>query len=331
MIVAVTGASGFIGSHLTAELAARGFAVRAITRARSRPKDFSSLAPAEWVAVDYDDASALQRAFCDVDIVFHAAAATRAPTRQELERANVELTRRVLIAMQSGKDGGARRFMYISSQAAAGPAASLEAPTRERDDPRPIEAYGETKLAGERIVQNGSGGSIARTVIRPASVYGPRDRDFLQLFRLAHRGIALHPGNRDKWISIIHVRDLVEGMIGAATSPVASGRGYYLANDEPVQWSTLFELGASVAGKRLSIDVELPHSLVALGARVGDVLARTTGTATLLGSEKLALSRPRYWVCSNECAKRDLGFRASTSLADGFAETYSWYAEHGWL
>jgi nucleoside-diphosphate-sugar epimerase len=329
MIVAVTGASGFIGGHLTAELAARGFAVRAISRG-SQPKG-AALLGVEWLSVDYGDGSALERALCDADIVFHAAAATRAPTREELELANVDLTRRVLSAMESGSVGSARRFVYVSSQAAAGPAASLEQPTRECDDPRPIEAYGEAKLAAERIIQREADGNTTRTVIRPASVYGPRDRDFFQLFRLAHRGIAFHPANRDKWISIIHVRDLVNGMIDAATSPVSAGRAYFLANDEPVQWISLFQLAASVAGKQLSVDVELPRTLVELGARAGDIFARATGTATLLGSEKVALSRPTYWVCSNECAKRDLGFHASTSLADGFAETHSWYAEHGWL
>jgi nucleoside-diphosphate-sugar epimerase len=331
MIVAVTGASGFIGGHLTAELAARGFGVRALSR-RPQPRDAAFVDAVDWVRVDYDDASALDRVFCDVSIVFHAAAATRAPTREELECANVELTRRVLSAMRLGGVGSARRrFVYVSSQAAAGPAAALETPSRECDDPRPIEAYGETKLAAERIVQEESDGDVTTTVIRPASVYGPRDRDFLQLFRLAHRGIALHPANRDKWISIIHVRDLVRGMIDAATNPLSSGRSYFLANDQPVQWSSLFQLGASVSGKQLSMDIELPRALVAIGARAGDIFARATGTATLLGSEKLALSRPSYWVCSTERAQRDLGFRASTSLADGFAETHSWYVEHGWL
>lgn len=331
MIVAVTGASGFIGSHLTAELAARGYAVRALTRGGTRPTDDITATSAEWMAIDYGDASALRRAFCDVDIVFHAAGATRAPSRTDLEHANVELTRRVLSAVKSVGDSRERRLVFVSSQAAAGPASALDAPTRECDEPRPIEAYGETKLAAERVVQNGIGGELARTVVRPAAVYGPGDRDFLQLFRLARRGIALHPGNRSQWISIIHVRDLVDGMIRAATSQVAEGRAYYLANDEPVQWSDLYQLGAVAAGRRLAIDVEVPASLVAAGARVGDVFARVTGAATLLGSEKAALSRPSFWICSSECAKRDLGFRAITPLADGFAETYSWYAEHGWL
>jgi nucleoside-diphosphate-sugar epimerase len=221
--------------------------------------------------------------------------------------------------------------VFISSQAAGGPASSLQSPRREHEEPRPIEAYGETKLAAERVVQNESCDTVSWTVIRPASVYGPGDRDFLQLFRLARHGLAFHAANREHWISIIHVRDLVDGMIDAATNDAASAGTYYVANDEPVQWADLFRLAASAANRRLTIDVELPNQLVAIGARVGDVFARLTGVTTLLTTEKLALSRPAFWVCSSERAKADFGFRARTPIEAGFAETHNWYAEHGWL
>jgi nucleoside-diphosphate-sugar epimerase len=336
MIVAVTGASGFIGSHLTAELAARGHSVRALARRagerRGNGVRKSDADPTvESVTVDYSDDSALERAFADVDIVFHAAGATRAPTRRELEVANVELTQRVFGAFHRATESVQRRFVLVSSQAAAGPAAALDSPIHETDHPAPIEAYGQTKLAAEQAIESADTRDCTWTVIRPAAVYGPRDRDFLQLFRLARWGMAVHPANREHWISIVHVRDLVDGMIAAATTPCAAGRAYYFANDEPVQWRELFRLGAAAAGRSLTIDVEVPRTIVELGARVGDVVSRATGTATLLASEKLALSRPVYWLCSSERAKRDLGFRAATPLADGFATTYDWYAQHGWL
>jgi nucleoside-diphosphate-sugar epimerase len=331
MIVAVTGASGFIGSHLTAELAARGYAVRAVVRAGNGGRTTGDGRPTtDWISVDYADDAALDRAFAGVDIVFHAAGATRAPTRLDLEAANVELTRRVFAAFQRTSGTAARRFVFVSSQAAAGPATALDSPIREDDPPKPIEAYGETKLAAEQAIAADAHDALW-TVIRPAAVYGPRDRDFLQLFRLARLGVALHPGNREHWVSIVHVRDLVDGMIAAATTTCAAGRTYYVANDEPVQWRELFRVGAAAAGRQLGIDVELPHAIVALGAQLGDVVSRATGSTTLLGTEKLALSRPRYWLCSTERAKRDFGFRATTPIADGFATTYAWYAEHGWL
>jgi nucleoside-diphosphate-sugar epimerase len=331
MIVAVTGASGFIGSHLTAELAGRGHAVRAISRERRREDTSAKGFPIESIAIDYRNGAALERVLKDADVVIHAAGATRAPSRAELEAANVDVTRRVIRAMSAERNGKRRRLVFISSQAATGPAASLQEPVRESDEARPIEAYGETKLAAEQAIRAECGANVDWTVIRPASVYGPRDRDFLQLFRLSSRGVALHPGNREHWISIIHVRDLVEGVIASVTRETTIGRTYHLANDEPTQWRELFRLGATVAQRQLSIDVELPHGLVAIGARVGDVLAGITGTSTLLSSEKLALSRPAYWVCSNSCAKRDFGFGAPTPIAEGFTETHAWYAEHGWL
>ena len=324
MIMAVTGASGFIGSHLTAELAARGHRVRAISR-RPRPCSESNLITA--ARADYEDADALARALTDVDVVFHAAGATRGPTREALRAANERLTRRVLGALSRGANPP--RFVYLSSLAAAGPATSPQSPLNEDDPPTPVEGYGLAKLGAERAVLEAA--HIASTIVRPAAVYGARDRDFLELFRLARRGIALHAANRDHVISIVHVRDAVDAIIRAALEPTAVGRVYFVANDEPAQWGQLFRLGASAAGRQLRVDLELPSVLVDVGARIGDFCARVTGNATLLTTEKVALGKRRYWLCSSARAKRELGFRAATTLEDGFAETYRWYREHRWL
>ncbi len=268
----------------------------------------------------------VDRLVAGTDLVVHAAGATRAPTVGELRQANVELTARVVDA---AKAGGAKRLMLISSQAAAGPAPSLDAPVTEDAAGAPVEPYGRTKLDAETIVS--AQRDVPAVIVRPSAVYGPGDRDFLALFRLAARGLAIHPANRSQWISILHVGDLSDAVLQCAELPEAAGRVYFVANDVPVQWSELFRLGAKCAGRTLHMDLELPETIVSVGAFLGDFAARLTGHASLATSGKVALSKPHFWVCSNARAKRELCFAPLIDLRDGMRETYAWYAAHGWL
>ena len=306
MIAAITGANGFIGQHLVSRFRATGWTVRPIIR-----RDFAN----------GRIGNLLER----VDIVVHAAGATRAPRPSDLEKANVDLT---ALMLRAATDADARRFIYVSSQAAAGPASSLESPTTEQDTPAPIEAYGRSKLAAEQLVR---AAELEHVIVRPVSTYGPGDRDFLEMFRLARRGIAIHPGNREHWLSLINVVDLVDGIVECATSPAATGKTFFLGADQPVCWRDLFRGAAAASGTRLKVDVEIPPALVRAAGRFGDIAARVAGRAGLMTSEKIALSRPRYWVCTSDRARREIGFAPSVDLQAGLSAAYHWYRTAGWL
>lgn len=304
MRAVVTGANGFIGQHLCRCFEREGWDVRAALRAD--------------VAPDRIDAT-----LAGATVVLHAAGATRAPTDAALWESNVELTRRVA---QAAARAGVQRFLLVSSQAASGPATRRDMPVTEADAPAPVEAYGRSKLAAEQAARDAAPGIV--TIVRPAAVYGPADRDFLSLFRLARLGLALHPGNRDQMISIIHVSDVVDAILCAATSPAAANAVYFLANDDAVTWDDCFRLAAQSAGRSLAVDVEVPRAFVSLAALIGDLLGRLTGRPPLFCSHKVALAAPRYWICSNELAKRELGFTPRISLEQGFTDTYTWYLEN---
>jgi nucleoside-diphosphate-sugar epimerase len=264
--------------------------------------------------------------FANADVVVHAAAATRAPSVAQLRDSNVRLTERMLVAARAA---GVRRFVFLSSLAAVGPAQSRDAPVTEETPPMPIEAYGRSKLDAERLVAAAT--DLQPVIIRPAAVYGPGDRDFLNLFRVARHGVALHPANRDHWLSIINVVDLADAIVRAASASNAAGRVYCLANDEPVQWAELFRLAAKCATRELRIDIEIPELLVDIGARVGDLVAHATGRAGLLTTEKVVLNKGRFWTCSNERAVRELELSTFIPLQRGLCDTYHWYLDRGWL
>jgi nucleoside-diphosphate-sugar epimerase len=307
MIVAITGASGFIGRTLCSAMNDDGLQARAVTRR-------------------HFEAGVLREAFDGADVVVHAAGATRAPSAVELDESNVQLTRQVLEAASEANVG---RLVLISSQAAAGPARALDQPITEESQPLPIEAYGRSKLAAEHVVAEQS--AVPFVIVRPSSVYGPGDHDFLTMFRLSRFGFAVHPGNADQWLSIVHVDDVVRAITAAAIMDRAEGRTYFVCNDEAVRWRDLFAATAASLGRTIVADINVPAPFVTLGAKIGDLAATLTHHASLMTSEKVALTKPAFWVCSNERAKRELAFAPSVTLRDGLAETARWYREHRWL
>ncbi len=306
MIAAITGANGFVGQNLAQKFAGSGWEVRPVVRA-----DF--------------ERAAVEELFAGADVVVHAAGATRAPSVAELRASNVGLTQRVISA---AKSAGVGRVVFISSLAAVGPSVSWDQPVSETTPASPVEDYGQSKLDAELVVQSSG---LRFTIVRPAAVYGPGDGDFFELFRVARHGLAIHAANREQWISIIHVRDLADALVKAASMDEAIGRVYCLGNAKPVQWAELFPIAAKCAGKRVRLDVEIPSSVVSVGARVGDTMGRLSGKVGLWSSGKTALAKQRAWVCSSDRARRELLLGPETPLERGFCETYKGYLEQGWL
>nr|NIP80739.1 NAD-dependent epimerase/dehydratase family protein [Gemmatimonadota bacterium]NIQ55904.1 NAD-dependent epimerase/dehydratase family protein [Gemmatimonadota bacterium]NIU79040.1 NAD-dependent epimerase/dehydratase family protein [Gammaproteobacteria bacterium]NIX45654.1 NAD-dependent epimerase/dehydratase family protein [Gemmatimonadota bacterium]NIY09955.1 NAD-dependent epimerase/dehydratase family protein [Gemmatimonadota bacterium] len=219
--ILITGATGFVGSHLVEALARRGEGARALVR---RTSDVSLLARygIEPVVGDIDDFDSLRTALGDADTVLHLAAATRALDDDTFFRVNARGTRRLVDAMVA--DGGGRRLVYLSSLAAVGPSGGR--PVRPDDEPRPLTAYGRSKLEGEREVRDRTG--LEGVVLRPPAVYGPRDRDLLTFFRLARRGVLPTVGPPGREVQLIHAADLASALLAAARARGVCGT-YHVA------------------------------------------------------------------------------------------------------
>lgn len=325
MIAVVTGASGFVGSNLVRRLRRDGYEVRCLRRseAMAAPPRVKSYVVRYQEPRSLLDCPALDGA----DVVFHLAAATRAVRPADFTAANVTPARHLLGALVARRL--TPRFVFVSSQAAAGPASDLSRPVVEDDVPRPVEPYGASKLEAERVVR-GFGDHVPFTIVRPASVFGPFDRDFLTLFRFARHGVILYPGVARHWFSVVRVEDAVAALVAASVSPAAVGETYFVANAEPVQWR---EFGALVARalSRAARHLDIPAPVIRGAGIAGDLFSRVTGRATLASRSRYLMSRQPFWVCSASRARDELGFRETRSLPDAIRDTYLWYLDHGWL
>ncbi len=316
--VSLTGATGFVGWHLSEAFRDAGWRVRAVTR-----PDGSRLLPA---GVDRTDASltdpgALARAFEDSELVVHCAGVIRAKNEAAFAAVNVEGTR----ALVEAANMAGCRVLLISSLAAGGPG-TPEKPRREQQTDAPVNAYGRSKRAGEEVLRR-----IAQspwTIIRPCAVYGPRDRGFLPLFRMAQRGVFVLPTRSTMSFSLISVADLSSAVVDAASSPRAAGEVLFVGHGDPQSTDSILRTLAGVYGKPYT-PVGLPRPVVRAAASIGD-LAWMCGTRFVFDSGRLAEFDAEGFVCSVERARDVLGFTAGTSLCDGFARTAQWYRDAGW-
>jgi len=316
--VAITGATGFIGRHVAAELAARGVAVTAIVRPGSRHKP----PPGSTVVHAPLDAGALRGAFSGIDAVVHLAGVVSAVDARTFAAVNTEGTRAVASA---ARDAGAR-LIHVSSLAAAGPAPA-SAPHREDDPSRPVTPYGVSKLDSERLVKATEG--LRWIILRPGVVYGPTDRAVLPLFQAAERGVLPLVGRRDAAYTFIHVDDVVRTIVSAIERSDAAGT-VFVGHPTPVSGRDLLDAIQAAIGRTARV-MAIPMPLTRVAAIVAHVAGRIAGTPMALNLWRYAELEAEGFVCRVDRMRDELGVTASVSLLDGMARTAAWYREAGWL
>jgi nucleoside-diphosphate-sugar epimerase len=324
-VAVITGASGFIGSRLRDKLLDDGLDVVALVR-----KDSPAPARGRGAAVDYADLTSLERVLESErpEFVYHVAGSTKGVTYADFQRGNVLPTRNLALALRNVHDQ-VKRFVHVSSLTGYGPS-TPSTPLVETDEPKPVEFYGQSKLEAERVLEREIGASLPWTIIRPGGVYGPRDVDWFELFKLASRRINLFFGNRDVWTSVVHVDDVVRSIIAAAKSDAAVGKGYFICDGKPRTFTDVQREIVLASGKRaLDIDVGfLPVQLASVG---GEWLSRFDGKPRLFNRQKAIMARQVAWTCKHDAATADFGYQPQVPLREGVAQTFDWYKTAGWL
>jgi nucleoside-diphosphate-sugar epimerase len=324
-LVLVTGANGFVGSHLVEALLQAGYRVRCMVRPTSDLAFIRGL-PVEWSYGDVGQGTGLLEACQGVEAVCHCAALTRAPDEETFFQVN---TRGAKALAQAALEASPnlRRFLFLSSLAAAGPSAAAGHYVDESWPPQPITWYGSSKLAAEDALL--ALPALPLTILRVAPVIGPRDRDFLAYFDLVRRRLDLQLGNQDRALSLIYVRDLVSLILLALEKKEAEGQAYFAC-----AWAyTHAEFSRTIAQAlgTCMLQVRLPLAALAPMALWSKVQVRLTGRTPLINDQRVLDLREPYWLCSGEKATRELGFVPHWDLPAAVAATVAWYQEQGWL
>lgn len=324
--VLVTGGTGFVGSHLVERLVGLGYRVRCLIRRTSSLK-YLPTGAVELVYGELATGAGLHEAVQGVRTVFHVAGVTKANSARDYYRGNLRATDNLLRAIvESGSEPP--RLVHVSTLAAMGPSPDGN-PIAEDFPPRPLTHYGRSKLEAEEALRNSPLAPYA-VIVRPPVVYGPRDTDVFQVFQTVRRGFMLQIGRQERFFSLIHVQDLVEGLLVAAHAEYGQARAYFMAQPQPASWTEFASTAAEVMGRRLiTVPVPLPAAYgLAFLVEIGSWLR---GKPSIISREKVREAQCRFWTCDTSRARLELGFSPQKSLRDGIAETLNWYKMVGWL
>lgn len=327
MNVLLTGASGFVGSHVLDTLLARNIPTTILLRSTSSRRFIEPrLREVEIRAGSLSDAESLQRALDRVTHVIHCAGCTKALRVADYYHFNQTGTRNLVQAVNERADH-VERLVHLSSLSAAGPVLP-DRPARESDPLKPVSEYGRSKLAAELEVRERCRAQFV--ILRPPGVYGPRDGDFLRLFKAVKARVLPEFGGGRQPLSLVFVRDLAEAVVGCLSHPTAGGRTYFVASPEMV---TARQLGREVAAQLGVSPLVLPLPNAALW-----LLCALGGLASRLSRRPGILSLPKYpelcapgWRCDPSALRRELGIECRTTLKPGLGETLAWYRMEGWL
>jgi nucleoside-diphosphate-sugar epimerase len=301
MRLAITGGTGFVGSHLVDVALAAGHRIKALTRRDQPPRD-----DLDWIRGDLSSREALEQLVDGVDAVVHVAGTISAPTAAGFEKGNVTGTLAMLAAATAG---GVHRFVQVSSLAAREPRLSL---------------YGASKARAEELVHSSG---LDWAVVRPPAVYGPGDRETLELFRMAKLGLMLMPPKGR--VSVIHADDLARLLVALA-NPTAPSSCLIEPDDGKKGGWTHREFARALAaavGTKAAV-ISSPGILLRLAARADQLLR---GEKAKLTIDRAAYFSHRNWVVEPKRAAPPELWRPQIDTVQGLAETADWYREQGWL
>lgn len=327
MKVLVTGASGFLGSHVVEQLAQRGDDVRVLLRKTSSRKHLEDVPRLDFAEGGVEDAASVERAAQGMDAVVHIAGIVKARNADEFFATNVGGTHNVLAAARATPS--VKRFVFASSQAVAGPSEDGSPVPIDRE-PRPMTQYGRSKLAGELAVL-AEKERLHVVVVRPPLIYGPRDTATLEFFQWISRGVRLIYGDGTNTLSLVYASDCAAAFVRATTADVPSGSRYFVEDGKVHEWRDVVVEMERALGKRTFVRFGIPLSVVKGYAALSEAYGKITNQAVVVTRDKFNELSQRHWVCDSAAARKELGWEPKVSLRDGLERTARWYKQNGWL
>jgi nucleoside-diphosphate-sugar epimerase len=327
MKVFLTGASGFVGSHVLDSLLAADHEVSILLQRTSNTRFVSRHLPTVTVHFgSLDDVSVLIQAMRGAEALIHCAGKTKALRSSEFYQVNQAGTCHIVMAANACRES-MRHLVYISSQAVSGPG-DLVCPAEEAGDPRPVSVYGRSKLLGENEIRQQC--RVPWTILRLAAAYGPRDTEFLALFKKVKQRVMPLLSGAHRPLNVIYGPDVAAAVLQCLGEARAAGATYHVAAEPPCTDEEFMEEIATQLQIR-PVRLRIPRTGLYLASLIQEILSWATGRPHVLSRQKLPELLAPGWVCSTGKIRLDLGFTAPTSLKEGVRRTLEWYRREGWL
>ncbi len=312
-IIALTGATGFIGRHLTSALSGRGYTVRALTRSAPPISDNAAIT---WIHGSFEDKAALADLVDGANTVVHCAGAVKARDRQAFLAANTYATAQLLRVTEARAPEA--RLIHISSLVAREPSLS---------------DYAGSKWAAEDYVGHAA---LSWTILRPPAIYGPGDLEILKIFKSLKYGVGFVPGSGKNRASILYVADLVAAIMAMVEAPAADVEGRVFELDDGAQngysLPEIYETAANLLSRTVRT-IEVPATALTVLASVNLGIARLTGAVPMVTPGKIRELTHPDWVAKSTSSAPKLNhteiWQPSVTISDGLRNTLTWYRQNG--
>lgn len=337
MKILITGASGFIGSHIAEEALRQGMEVWCAVR-KTTSRRYLQDPRLHFIELALSDPTDLREKLSAMafDYVVHAAGATKCIDINDFYRTNTDGTRNLVEALEAASHP-CQRFVMLSSLSVYGACRDAE-PHEDillTDTPQPNTAYGKSKLKAEAHVK---ASRLPWVILRPTGVYGPREKDYYVMVKsiTQHSDMAVGFSRQD--ITFVYVDDVVQAVFKAISQPADKvvGHGFFLADGDVYQSATFSDMIidelTSLNGRRPWVmRMTVPLWVLKVVCFFGEMYAQATKRLIVLNKDKYNILSQRNWRCDISESRRLLGFDPQVKLREGVHRTVRWYKDNGWI
>jgi nucleoside-diphosphate-sugar epimerase len=324
--VLITGASGFLGYHLIQTAIAANFEVFAAVRKNSNIEHLSEF-PLKYLYLNYEDPEQMSRLIAEnkIDFIIHSAGVTKAIRQEVYDQVNAGYT--INLAKAAENSGSiCKKIVFISSLAAVGPLNDGQQKITEQTHPRPVTAYGRSKLLAENQLASIS---IPTTILRPTAIYGPRDKDIFIMLKTISNGMDPYIGKIVQELSFVHAEDVALAAVQSLTIKNALGI-YHITDGNSYNRYEFSDISKSILNRK-AFRFHLPMPLVKSLAFLLENVNGWLNKPSVISREKLHELAAINWICDITKANKDLNFTPKYNLQTGLEDTISWYKKNKWL
>jgi nucleoside-diphosphate-sugar epimerase len=324
--VLITGASGFLGYHLIQKAIAANFEVFAAVRKNSNIEHLNEF-PLKYLYLNYEDPEQMSRLIAEnkIDFIIHSAGVTKAIRQEVYDQVNAGYT--INLAKAAENSGSiCKKIVFISSLAAVGPLNDGQQKITEQTHPRPVTAYGRSKLLAENQLASIS---IPTTILRPTAIYGPRDKDIFIMLKTISNGMDPYIGKIVQELSFVHAEDVALAAVQSLTIKNALGI-YHITDGNSYNRYEFSDISKSILNRK-AFRFHLPMPLVKSLAFLLENVNGWLNKPSVISREKLHELAAINWICDITKANKDLNFTPKYNLQTGLEDTISWYKKNKWL